>query len=57
MEAGTVADDLPSLPESGVHYSYGIGLRASLERTAVFRADFGFSDEGFNLSVTYGLSF
>jgi hypothetical protein len=37
--------------------SYGIGLRVSLERTALFRADFGFSGEGLNFTLGFGLSF
>src|SRR5713226_6413288 len=47
-EAGTVADSLDRLPAARVHTSYGVGLRFSLERTAVFRADVGFSREGVN---------
>jgi hypothetical protein len=34
-----------------------VGLRFSLERLAVFRTDLGFSDEGTNLTVAFGLSF
>src|SRR6266540_7310030 len=56
-EAGTVADSLDRLPAARVHTSYGIGLRFSLERTAVFRADVGFSREGFNVTAGFGLSF
>ncbi|HEY7138690.1 MAG TPA: BamA/TamA family outer membrane protein [Methylomirabilota bacterium] len=56
-ELGTVAPSLGDLPQARVHASYGIGLRFSLERIAVFRTDLGFSDEGTNLSVSFGLSF
>jgi hypothetical protein len=56
-EAGTVAPSLGDLPTAKIHASYGIGLRISLERIALFRADLGFSDEGTNLSVGFGLSF
>jgi hypothetical protein len=56
-EAGTVADSLGDLPASRVHTSYGVGLRFSLERTAVFRADVGFSREDINVTVGFGLSF
>jgi outer membrane protein assembly factor BamA len=56
-EAGTVASGLEDLPAAAVHLSYGIGVRVSLERTAVFRADVGFSREGPNLSVGFGLPF
>jgi len=56
-EAGTVADSLDKLPAARVHTSYGVGLRFSLERTAVFRADVGFSREDVNVTVGFGLSF
>jgi hypothetical protein len=56
-EAGTVADSLGDLPDARVHTSYGVGLRVSLERTALFRADFGFSGEGLNFTLSFGLSF
>jgi hypothetical protein len=56
-EAGTVADSLDKLPETRVHTSYGVGFRFSLERTAVFRADVGFSKEDVNVTVGFGLSF
>jgi outer membrane protein assembly factor BamA len=56
-EAGTVADSLDKLPAARVHTSYGVGLRVSLERTAVFRADVGFSREDVNVTVGFGLPF
>ncbi len=56
-EAGTVAASLDKLPGARIHTSYGLGLRFSLERTAVFRADVGFSEEGVNFTVAFGLSF
>jgi hypothetical protein len=56
-EAGTVADSLAALPDARVHTSYGIGLRIALERLAMFRADLGFSGEGPNFSLAFGLSF
>jgi outer membrane protein assembly factor BamA len=56
-EAGTVANSLDALPAARVHTSYGVGLRFSLERTAVFRADVGFSSEDVNVTVGFGLSF
>jgi hypothetical protein len=56
-DVGTVAHSLGDLPSARVHTSYGIGLRVSLERTALFRADFGFSGEGLNFTLAYGLSF
>jgi len=56
-EAGTVADNVADFPDARIHTSYGIGLRVSLERTAAFRADFGFSGEGLNFTLAFGLSF
>jgi hypothetical protein len=56
-ELGTVAPSLGDLPSAQVHASYGVGLRISLERVAMFRTDLGFSDEGTNLTVSFGLSF
>jgi len=56
-ELGTVAPSLGDLPTATVHASYGVGLRISLERVAMFRTDLGFSDEGMNLTIGFGLSF
>jgi hypothetical protein len=56
-EAGTVADGLDDLVAARVHTSYGLGMRFSLERTAVFRADVGFSKEDVNITVSFGLPF
>jgi outer membrane protein assembly factor BamA len=56
-EAGTVAHSLDALPAAPIHTSYGVGLRFSLERTALFRADVGFSREDVNVSVGFGLPF
>lgn len=56
-EAGTVEDSVDRLPEARVHTSYGVGLRFSLERTALFRADVGFSREDVNVTVGFGLPF
>jgi outer membrane protein assembly factor BamA len=56
-EVGTVAPSLEDLPSAKVHTSYGVGLRVSLERVAMFRTDVGFSDEGTNVTVAFGLSF
>jgi hypothetical protein len=57
FEIGTVANSLDALPRARVHTSYGIGFRFSLERTAMFRADMGFSPEGVNFTVGFGLPF
>jgi hypothetical protein len=56
-EAGTVARRPERLPSAQIHTSVGTGLRFSLERTAVFRADVGFSKEDVNVTVGFGLSF
>ena len=37
--------------------SYGVSGRLTVERAAIFRADFGFSSEGFNFSAGFGLAF
>jgi hypothetical protein len=56
-EAGAVAHDGGRLFGSPVRSSYGLGLRASLERAAPFRVDVGFSKDGVNVSAGFGLSF
>jgi hypothetical protein len=56
-EAGTVANSLGDLADARIHTSYGVGLRVSLERLATFRADLGFSGEGPNFALAFGLSF
>jgi hypothetical protein len=56
-EVGGVADDGLGLFHAGILQSYGFSLRATVERAAIFRADFGFSDEGFNIAAGFGLAF
>jgi len=56
-ELGGIAEDGFALFHSGVLQSYGVSARATIERAALFRADFGFSTEGFNFSAGFGLSF
>ena len=56
-EIGSVAGDIPRLFESRVIHSYGIGARLTLERTAPFRIDVGFSEEGVEVHARFGLSF
>jgi hypothetical protein len=56
-EVGGVAEDGFGLFHSGILQSYGVSARATVERAALFRADFGFSDEGFNFSAGFGLPF
>ncbi len=56
-EVGGVAEDAFSLFHERVRQSYGISGRFTLERAAIFRADFGFSEDGLNFSVGFGLPF
>jgi Omp85 superfamily domain len=56
-EVGTVADAVDRFLAARVHHSYGFGLRFALERTALLRADVGFSTEDINVTVGFGLSF
>jgi outer membrane protein assembly factor BamA len=56
-EIGSVANDGFELFDAPVRQSYGISGRATIERAAIFRADFGFSEEGFIFSAGFGLSF
>lgn len=56
-EAGAVANDGISLFDSRVRHSYGVSIRATLERTAPFRVDFGFSQDGLNVTARFGLPF
>jgi len=56
-EVGSVAEDGIGLFHARVRQSYGVSARATVERAALFRADFGFSEEGFNFSAGFGLAF
>jgi hypothetical protein len=56
-EVGTVADAVDRFLAARVHHSYGFGLRFALERTALLRADVGFSTEDINVTIGFGLSF
>lgn len=57
IEFGSVASSVGELRRASVHESYGVGLRAALERTAVFRCDLGWARDSFAVNVAYGLSF
>jgi len=57
FELGTVGSDVPELFRNEVKLSYGVGLRALLERAAPFRIDLGFSEDGYNLTARFGYSF
>ncbi len=56
-EVGGVAEDGIELFGERVRQSYGVSARAAVERAALFRADFGFSEDGFNFSAGFGLAF
>lgn len=57
VEAGSVGRRLEQVWDEDIQLSYGVGFRASFERTALLRADLGFSEEGVNFSVGFGTSF
>jgi hypothetical protein len=56
-EVGNVAENGIELFQERVRHSYGIGGRFTMERAAIFRADFGFSEDGLNFSAGFGLPF
>ena len=56
-DVGSVAEEWWGLFRSRVRASGGVGLRVTLERSAPFRVDFGFSTEGFQVTAGFGLSF
>jgi hypothetical protein len=56
-EVGGVAGNGFKLFQERVRQSYGVSGRFTLERAAIFRADFGFSEDGLNFSVGFGLPF
>lgn len=54
---GTVADGLEDLFSERYLDSYGVGLRIAFAREALFRVDFGVSDEDAILTIEFGHSF
>jgi hypothetical protein len=56
-EGGTVADGVEDLVDGRYLDSYGFGFRIAFSREAVFRVDWGFSDEGLNFTLAFGNSF
>lgn len=56
-EVGAVAEDGVAFFRERVRQSYGASIRATIERAAIFRADFGFSEEGLNFAAGFGLAF
>ena len=56
-DAGAVAGNGGDLFDVKVRHSYGFGLRIMVERTAPFRLDAGFSEDGFEFSAGFGFTF
>ena len=56
-EVGNVAENGFELFQERVRHSYGVSGRFTMERAAIFRADFGFSEDGLNFSARFGLPF
>jgi hypothetical protein len=56
-EVGSVAENGFELFQERVRHSYGVSGRFTMERAAIFRADFGFSEDGLNFSAGFGLPF
>ncbi len=56
-EVGSVAESGVELFQERIRHSYGVSGRFTMERAAIFRADFGFSEDGFNFSAGFGLPF
>ena len=56
-EIGNVFRNESELFTSRVRHSVGVGLRVSLERSAPFRLDVGFSEDGVSVNARFGLSF
>jgi hypothetical protein len=56
-DVGSVENRWDRLFTARVHANGGIGVRATLERSAPFRVDIGFSGEGVEVSAGFGLSF
>lgn len=56
-DVGAVGDRWWDLFDSTPRNSAGVGFRATLERSAPFRVDVGFSDEGAEVTAGFGLSF
>jgi hemolysin activation/secretion protein len=56
-EIGAVAPSFKAIFSSKVQQSYGIGIRFTLERQALFRVDIGFSREDTVISAQFGLPF
>lgn len=56
-DVGTVASGLHRLHDGRLLDSYGLGLRLAFSREALFRVDYGISDEDKNLTISFGHAF
>jgi hemolysin activation/secretion protein len=56
-EGGTVAPGAEDLHDARYLDSYGLGFRIAFSREAVFRVDWGFSEEGLNFTLAFGNTF
>lgn len=56
-DVGAVAKNGTRLFHVKLRHSFGVGLLFTLERTAPFRIDLGFSEEGYQLTAGFGFSF
>jgi hypothetical protein len=56
-EVGGVAENGLKFFQERVRQSSGVSARFTLERAAIFRADFGFSEDGMNFTAGFGLPF
>jgi outer membrane protein assembly factor BamA len=56
-DVGSVAPTTSRMFQTRVRHSYGFGFRLLLERTAPFRLDVGFSEEGGYVAAGFGFTF
>jgi len=56
-DLGTVADGIEHLDDGRYLDSVGLGVRVGFSREATFRIDYGHSDEGGNLTISFGNAF
>ena len=56
-DCGTIGNGIEDLHDGKFLDSYGFGFRIAFSREAVFRVDWGYSDEGSNFTLAFGNSF
>ena len=56
-DCGTVAEGIEDLHDGRYLDSYGFGFRIAFSREAVFRIDWGYSEDGVNFTLAFGNSF